>query len=130
VISERVEQRIAAAVTDAGDKPSPRSLLCALLGEMLPLSEQAKAEAPVLVAFLARAVVQPALAEFQREGNQQLREFITKQIRAAPGKLDPKREAATLLALVDGLMVQLLIGHIDPETARSTLDYHLHRIFG
>jgi TetR/AcrR family transcriptional repressor of bet genes len=129
-ISERVERRMAEAVVGAGENLGPRALLRALLGEMLPLSEQAKSEAPVLAAFLARAVVEPRLAEFQREGSQYLRDFITEQIRGAPGKLDPKREAVTLLALVDGLMTQLLIGHTDAETALATLEYQLDRIFG
>jgi AcrR family transcriptional regulator len=127
-ISERVEQRMAAAVADLGAAPSPRALIRTLLVEMLPLSEQAVAEAPVLVAFLARAVVEPALAEPQRADAQRLREFVAAQIGAAPG--NPVLEATTLLALVDGLMTQLLVGHLDPATALSTLDYQLDRIYG
>lgn len=129
-ISERVERRIAEAVAEAGKNPSTRNVLRALLGELLPLGKQARGEAPVLTAFLARAVVDPTLAEFQREDSRRLRDFITEQIRTAPGKLDPEREAVTLLALVDGLMTQILIGHTDADTALATLDYHLDRIFG
>lgn len=127
-ISERVERRMAAAVADLGTSPPPRALVRALLVELLPLTEQTEAEAPVLAAFLARAVVEPALAESQRADAQRLREFVAAQIGAAPG--DPILEATTLLAVVDGLMTQLLIGHIDPATALSTLDYQLARIFG
>src|ERR1700754_1124607 len=60
-ISERVEQRMAAAVASLGATPPPRALVRTLLVERLPLNEQAQAEAPVLAAFLARAVVEPAL---------------------------------------------------------------------
>ena len=127
-ISERVERRMTAAVADLGTSPPPRALVRALLVEMLPLTEQTEAEAPVLAAFLARAVVEPALAEPQRADAQRLREFVAAQIGAAPG--DPVLEATTLLAVVDGLMTQLLIGHIDRATALSTLDYQLARIFG
>jgi len=127
-ISERVERRMTAAVADLGTSPPPRALVRALLVEMLPLTEQTEAEAPVLAAFLARAVVEPALAESQRADAQRLREFVAAQIGAAPG--DPVLEATTLLAVVDGLMTQLLIGHIDRATALSTLDYQLARIFG
>lgn len=125
-ISERVERRMAAAIAGLGESPSPRALLRTLLLEMLPLSDDAKAEAPVLAAFLARAVVEPGLAEFQREGSRQLRAMVTEQIAATRG--DPELEAAGLLALVDGLMTQLLVGHIDEALALATLDYHLTRI--
>jgi AcrR family transcriptional regulator len=127
-ISERVERRMGAAVTDLGESPSPRALLRALLMEMLPLSEPAKAEAPVLAAFLARASVDPGIAEFQREDGGRMRAFVAEQIAATQG--DPTLEAAGLLAMVDGLMTQLLVGHTDAETALATLDYHLDRIFG
>lgn len=127
-ISERVEQRMAAAVASLGAAPAPRALVRTLLVEMLPLNEQAEAEAPVLAAFLARAVVEPALAGSQRADAERMREFVTAQIGAADG--NPALEATTLLAIVDGLMTQLLLGHIDPATALSTLDYQLDRIFG
>jgi hypothetical protein len=65
---------------------------------------------------------------FQREDNQRFRDFVTEQVGATQG--DPQLEAVTLLAIVDGLMTQMLIGHTDAETALATLDYHLHRIFG
>jgi TetR/AcrR family transcriptional regulator, transcriptional repressor of bet genes len=126
-ISERVEQRMAAAVASLGATPPPRALVRTLLVEMLPLNEQAQAEAPVLAAFLARAVVEPALARSQRADAERLREFVTAQIGDIDG--NPALEATTLLALVDGLMTQLLLGHLDPGTAMSTLDYQLDRIF-
>jgi TetR/AcrR family transcriptional repressor of bet genes len=128
-ISDRVEQRIGVAAGRVGEGSSTRDLVRVLLVEMLPLSEPARAEAPVLLAFLAKAVVEPALAGPLREGGGGLREFVAAQIRSAGGELDPVREAVTLLALVDGLMTQMLIGHADADTAVATLDYHLDRIF-
>jgi TetR/AcrR family transcriptional regulator, transcriptional repressor of bet genes len=127
-LSERVERRMAAAATDLGPSPTPRALLRALLMEMLPLSEQATAEAPVLAAFFARAVVEPKLADVLRGDNRRLREFITEQVGATHG--DPGLETVGLLAMVDGLMVHLLLAQTDTTTAVATLDYHLDRIFG
>jgi TetR/AcrR family transcriptional regulator, transcriptional repressor of bet genes len=129
-ISRRVEQRMVAAITALGEHPTTKEFLRAFLFEMLPLSEQAKLEAPVLAAFLARAVVEPKLVESQREGHEQLRAMFTERIRAANGAGDPHHEAVTLLAIVDGLMTQLLVGHVDEDTARSTVDYHLDRVLG
>jgi TetR/AcrR family transcriptional regulator, transcriptional repressor of bet genes len=127
-ISERVEQRIGAAVAALGESPGPRALLRALLTELLPLSKPAKAEAPVLAAFLARAVVEPELAASQRADARRLRDLVAEQIGTA--RENPRLEAAGLLAMVDGLMTQLLVGHLDARTALATLDYHLDRIFG
>ncbi|MFC5290290.1 TetR/AcrR family transcriptional regulator [Actinokineospora guangxiensis] len=129
-ISERVERRIAAAVAGIGENPSARDAVRALLRELLPLSESARAEAPVLVAFLARAVVEPGIAEPLRAGGVGLQELLAEQIRSASGDVDATREAVSLLALVDGLMPQVLIGQIDAGAAAAALDYQLDRIFG
>lgn len=134
-ISERVEQRIRTALADAGPPDNERTVLRALLVELLPLSEQAREEAPMWVAFLARAILEPRLAEILREGVQGLRGFVGEQIRSAqqagrtPTTLDPDSEATTLLALADGLMLHMLIGQLDAATALASLDYHLDHIF-
>lgn len=127
-VGERVERRMVAAVTKLGEAPSPRALLRALLLEMLPLSKPAKAEAPVLAAFLARAVVEPELARSQREDARRMRRLVAEQLGATQG--NPELAAAGLLAMVDGLMTQLLVGHVDARTALATLDHHLDRLFG
>jgi TetR/AcrR family transcriptional repressor of bet genes len=131
-IGERVEQRMAAAVTGAR---GPRDFLRGMLVELLPVSDATRAEAPVLAAFLARAVVEPALADSFRDNGQAMTGFVAERISAAqqdgkatPG-LDPTREAATLLAVTDGLMTQILTGHTTADEALTLLDYHLDRIF-
>ncbi|PWW59602.1 TetR/AcrR family transcriptional regulator [Actinokineospora spheciospongiae] len=129
-ISDRVERRIAEAVTALGPDPSARDVVRALLGELLPLSTAARDEAPALTAFLARAVVEPALAESLREGGAGLRGFIAEKIRAVPGERDAVLEAATLTALADGLMTQVLTGQVEADLAVAVLDLHLDRIFG
>jgi AcrR family transcriptional regulator len=124
-IGEHVEQRIAAAVSG---HETPRAVLRALLVELLPLSEPARAEAPVLAAFLARAVVEPALARGLADGATAMAGFVAGHITGPD--LDPQREARTLLALVDGLMLQLLTGQVTDHIALSLIDYHLDRIVG
>lgn len=134
-MSERVEQRISEAVAALPHPQTVRSLLRALLVEMLPLGEHSRSEAPVWVAFLARAAVEPSLADLLRESGKALRDFVAGRISAAqeageaPTGLDPDRETAALLALVDGLMMHALIGEEPPGAALATLDYHLDRIF-
>ena len=134
-MSRRVEQRIGEAVTALPQPPTPRSLLRALLVAMLPLDEESRAEAPMWTAFLARAVVTPSLASPLRESGKAVGDFVDEQIRKAqeageaPAGFDSEREAATLLALVDGLMIHSLIDRHSAEVALATLDYHLDRIF-
>jgi DNA-binding transcriptional regulator YbjK len=125
-ISERVEQRMAAAMSDVH---TPRAFLRAMLVEMLPVSDATRAEAPVLAAFLARAVVEPALADNMRDDGQAMTAFVAERIGTARHNGDAAREAATLLALTDGLMTQILIGHTTADEALALIDYHLDRIF-
>lgn len=121
VISKRYERRIAAAVAAA--PADGRARLRAFLVEMLPLSEASRAEAPVLAAFFARAVVAPQLAEPVRAGAPELVAFVA-------GQIGGEREAVTLLALVDGLMMHLLTGQVGEDAALAALDGYLDRVVG
>lgn len=133
--SARVEQRIATAVAALPDPPDTRALLRTLLVAMLAIDDDSRAEAPLWVAFLARAVVEPSLASPLSESGKALADFVGAQLRQAhqagalPADVDPEREASSLLALVDGLMVHALIDQDSAEEALLTLDYHLGRIF-
>jgi TetR/AcrR family transcriptional regulator, transcriptional repressor of bet genes len=124
-ISERYQQRIAAAMSGAA--PDGRSALRALLIELLPLNAASRAEAPAMIAFLARAVVEPRLTAPLRDGVAGWTEFIGGLIRSAGGA---QSEAVTLLALVDGLMLHVLTGQVDEPAALAALDGYLDRILG
>lgn len=132
-LSTRFEQRLAATADRLPPPPTAKALLRALLMAMLCTDEAGRAEAPLWVAFLARAAVAPALAETLRTNA--LTDFATAQLRAAqkagevPTDLDPHLEATTLFALADGLMIQLLLNPTHTPTAIATLDYQLDRIF-
>jgi TetR/AcrR family transcriptional regulator, transcriptional repressor of bet genes len=134
-LSEHVEERISEAAAALPQPTRPKAVLRALLKELLPLTEQARAEVPIWTAFLARAIVEPSLATPLREGGSVMREFIAGQIREAQqadeadAGLDPHQEAATLIALADGLMIHAMIEQDRAETTLATLDYHIDRIF-
>jgi TetR/AcrR family transcriptional regulator, transcriptional repressor of bet genes len=134
-LSEHVERRIGAAVGAVPQPPAPKTLLRAMLKELLPLTDQARAEVPIWTAFLARAIVEPSLAAPLREGGGLMRDFVAGHIRAAQrsgdadDRLDPRQEAATLLALADGLMIRATIEQEPAEATLATLDYHIDRIF-
>ncbi|KOV82160.1 TetR/AcrR family transcriptional regulator [Nocardia sp. NRRL S-836] len=124
LISDRVADRIGQVWSD-----DPRTFLRALLLELLPISAAARAEAPVLAAFLAQAVVEPRLAEPLRAGSHEMVAFVAGQIRAVRPEGDAERDALALLAFVDGLMLQVLIGQVDVRTAEELVEHQLSRLF-
>lgn len=133
-LSGRVEQRIRAA-TAALEEQRGRPLVRVLLAELLAVDGPARAEAPVWVAYLARAVVEPRVAAVLRENIDGMRAYLAGLLREAqevgevPAEVDADQEAASLLALVDGLMAHALIGDDLATDPLATLDYRLDRIF-
>lgn len=134
-MSKRVERRIGEVVTALPQPLNTRLMLRALLAAMLPLDEESRAEAPLWIAFLARAIIEPRLADPLRESGTVLSAFIEEQIRKAQEEgevlagLDPRLEATTLLVLMDGLLIHSLMHSRTADVALATLDYHLDRIF-
>ena len=134
-ISERVAGRIAGRLAALGGTPAPSDLVHALLVEMLPLDEERRLEALVSFAFLARAAVAPRIADRLREESRQLRDFLAGQIQLA-GRLgatlqpdEAAQEAASLIALVDGLSAHTLAGFDTPDAALAALERRLNQIF-
>jgi TetR/AcrR family transcriptional regulator, transcriptional repressor of bet genes len=115
---------------------TPREQVRALLTQMLPLDEERRVEAHVGTAFLARATVSPTFAEVMRDGARWATEFLAERIteaqrlgEVAAGR-NPRHEAAILLAVVDGLTANTLVGFHTPATAEATLDALLADLFG
>jgi AcrR family transcriptional regulator len=133
VVSENVQARLVA--NDLGESPSPSALVRALLVQLLPLDERRRAEGRVTLAFLAYAAVKPAVAAALRADTARLREFVAGRIRAAqaageaPAGIDATHAAIVLLALVEGLGLQVLGEHYSPETALNVFDDHLSTLF-
>jgi AcrR family transcriptional regulator len=130
VVSERVQARLAAEPADAA---SPRSVVRALLVQLLPLDEPRLMEGHVALAFLAYAAVKPAVGAALRDDTALMRTFIADQIRAARGPnaaIDPAHAATGLLALVDGLGLHVVGRHYSPELALAVFDAHLDVVFG
>lgn len=134
-MSARVEQRVAKAMAALGDEATTKQRLRALLTVMVPADDDSRLEAPLWVAFLARAVVEPNLSARLVADNQALLEFITSQLCDAQDSgevdstIDTQREARLLVGLADGLMVRSLIDSEQAGTAIADLDYQLDRIF-
>ena len=107
--ADRVSRRVAAAAEITGE---PLALARALLAEGLPLDAERRAETRVWFAFLGLALNRPVLARAQRDAYRAWRGLLARTLEEAQERgeldaaLDPEREAAGLVALVDGLAVQ------------------------
>ena len=110
----------------------PRDLVRGLLLQVLPLDETRRLENHVVLAFLAYAAVKPSIASGLREAAAEMRDFLAGQLRAAgpAAGVDPERAAAGLLALVDGLGLQLLSRQYAEDDAIAALDAQLALLFG
>lgn len=108
-VADRVGRRVAAAREASGD---PLELARALLAIGLPLDEARRDETRVWFAFLGLALTRPPLARAQRLAYQAWRRIVADALRDAQEKgdveedVDVEREAAALVAIVDGLAVQ------------------------
>ncbi|WP_190394792.1 TetR family transcriptional regulator C-terminal domain-containing protein [Nocardiopsis deserti] len=87
------------------------------------------------VAFQARALVEPRLAESLLRGYTGVQALLEDVVRrgaangAAAEGTDPETAATAVLAPVDGLRAQTLLGHGTRERALAVLDDHLDRLF-
>jgi AcrR family transcriptional regulator len=128
MVMDRIRERSQAELAPA----SPRELVRGLLLQVLPLDETRRLENHVALAFLAYAAVKPSIASGLREVAAEMRTFLADQLRAAgtAGGVDPERAAAGLLALVDGLGLQLLSRQYAEEDAVAALDAQLALLFG
>ena len=129
----RVSERFADRVRAAAAEPSPAALRRTLT-DLALLGEGQRPEAQVWLAFVARAVVTPDLARTLRATHPEVRTLLTRLVAGVAADrgvaLDAAAEARTLLALADGLTVQLLLGQLDREEARRVLDGQLRRLCG
>jgi AcrR family transcriptional regulator len=108
-VADRVGRRVATAREESRD---PLELARALLAIGLPLDDERRDETRVWFAFLGLALTRPPLARAQRLAYDQWRRIVADALRDAQqrGDIDAEvgveREAAALVALVDGLAVQ------------------------
>jgi AcrR family transcriptional regulator len=114
-VAGRVGRRVEAAREASGD---PLELARALLAIGLPLDDERRDETRVWFAFLGLALTRPPLARAQRLAYHAWRRLVADALLDAQERgdvdaaVEVEREAAGLVALVDGLAVQ---ASFDPE---------------
>lgn len=134
--SARYRDRMDSAVAALGDDPEPRRLVGALLTALLPLDERQEADARVGLAFQAYAARQRSAAEHLGEQSSGLRDFLADQVSIARSSSDartglpPMLAATALLALAEGLAVQVLSSEVTSHIALLVLNAHLDLLLG
>lgn len=127
----QVSEQFSARVRAAAAAPPPSALTQVAAGLAL-LGDGRRPEAQVWLAFVARAAVTPALAQILKDGYPGLHEMLAGLIREAAAlagtTVDAELEARTLLALADGLTVQVLLGQVRQQEAEEILDAYLARL--
>ncbi|PVE10361.1 TetR/AcrR family transcriptional regulator [Streptomyces scopuliridis] len=135
-LTERFGERVAARLKATGDTPGPRATIEALLMVALPTDEESRTFHSVLTSYAMLAVNDPALAAqpFIKDPDA-AEDTVTALLRQAreagllrPG-VDPRLEAAGLLAMSAGLGTGILVGQRSPESATAVLEHHLDRVF-
>ena len=135
-VGEEFGGRITAKVGALPEPRDPYEVIWIVLSERLPASARDRAYVQALVAWLGRAIANPALARYMADGTRLLRDHLTGWLREAQDAgrvaagLDPVHAADALLALTDGLSSHLLQGLHTPDEALAVLRDHLNHLFG
>ncbi|UQI45202.1 TetR/AcrR family transcriptional regulator [Streptomyces sp. HU2014] len=130
-MNERVSARVQGWIADSADPDSATTMLRHTLAGIMPHDGTTLAENRAWLAFAAHAAVTPALAAVQREQYDGLAELVALLLRTAQASGDVRSDADTdgeadaLIALADGLSMQVLMGRRTPDAALATLDRRL-----
>jgi len=116
---------ISAAEARHFDTEKPRAQadeLWEILTHALPLAAESPAGTSVFYSFVAASVADPELAAILSEAEAGVEDLIAHQLtELVPSLDDPQAGARHLLALSDGLTLQVLIGHLTADQAHATL---------
>lgn len=105
-----------------------RSAVGQVLLETMPVDAGRHAEASIAFAFLALGIADPALARVQKlqfTGMYELCLRLVRQLVPDPGRTTHETLGRHLHAVVDGLTVHVLAGHLTPQQMVAQLDAYL-----
>ena len=126
---ERIRARVAALPPPL----TPRVLVGTVLTEMIPDAERRPAEADAAGIWVRRFLLTPDSRAALRQGFEDVRGMLIEQIRLArPGRSPAaaERDALGLIAMVDGLIYNLVTGYLTTPDATAVLDAQLDRVLG
>jgi AcrR family transcriptional regulator len=135
-LTARFRERVAARFAQAGRNPGPRAGVEALLLAALPTDEESRTFHYVYTSYAVLAVKDRALAAqpFVKDPDA-AEDALAGLLRRAREEgllgpdVDPRREAAGLLAMSAGLGTGVLVGQRSAESAAAVLRHHLDLVF-
>jgi AcrR family transcriptional regulator len=123
-----VERRIRARLAGLDTSGGPRAVLERVLYELLPMTPESRVEHEIWLAFVGKAVGEPALHALNARIYDDTRGLVRDLVghAARPG-LDPDLETERLYALVDGLVLHAALRpeQWGRERLAAVLGYHL-----
>ncbi|MEU8302503.1 TetR/AcrR family transcriptional regulator [Actinomadura sp. NPDC048955] len=128
-LRDRIDRHVQDAVGRVPDPTNATATLHALLMALLPVDEERRATALVGAAFFHHTLRHTESSARHRQGHELIVSAVADTIRGASlSGDDAEREARLLVALVQGLATQLLLGHITAEEADALVRHQLGRL--
>jgi AcrR family transcriptional regulator len=128
-VTEQVTERVAAMAP----RPTARAAATDILLQTMPVDEERHTESSIAFAFLALGLGDPELARVQRLHFTSMYELclrLVRQLVPAPRHSTPESLARRLHAIVDGLTVHVLAGHLGVAEMVAELNAHLDELTG
>jgi AcrR family transcriptional regulator len=130
---ELVIEQVTARLLDLKPTGDMRHAVGQVLLETMPVDAERHADATIAFAFLALGISDPALARAQKmqfTGMYELCLRLIRQLVPEPDTATPETLARRLHAVVDGLTVHVLAGHLSPEQMVEQLNAYLDELAG
>ncbi|WP_070380082.1 TetR/AcrR family transcriptional regulator [Rhodococcus sp. WMMA185] len=127
-VMEDAGNRFTKQLSTLGDDVSPRSAVCAILMQLLPLDAVRREEAVVLGAFAAAAITgQGISAEETLAAPRALVSIVESQLTRA-GATTPHLDAELILAAAGGIAQGMVQGHYTDQAGVELIDHLLDRV--
>lgn len=131
MMAEDTKQRIRARVAALPQPVPPRQLVQTVLTEMIPDAERRAEEAEAAQVWVRRFALAPDPDSPLASGYTDVKNLLAEQIaQVRPGKADAERDADALIALLDGLIYNIVTGHQTARTANAIISAQLDYVFG
>lgn len=132
-MAQDTRERCRRRVAELPEPRTPRMLVETVLSEMIPRASRREEEAEAAGVWIRRFMLRPESAAMLARGAADVEAFLTEQIllaRAPDGvRADAVRDADGLIALLDGLIFNIVGGRETAESATAVLVAQLDYVF-
>jgi TetR/AcrR family transcriptional regulator, transcriptional repressor of bet genes len=131
MMADDTRQRIRERVAALPQPPTPRVLVETVLTEMIPRTSRRATEAEGAEVWIRRFLLRPESRAILDKGGEELKAALTAQILLArpEDQAAAERDAGALMALIDGLIFNIVVGQLNEDTATEILRAQLDYVF-